>query len=86
MKLIALLGAAALAAAPAPAIAQSPSYPQAIAVATCVYKRAGMTQRSAFRRALDELMPKYRDQIIRDGSTRASQLIVAEQYEICGLE
>jgi hypothetical protein len=84
MKLIALLGAAALAAAPVPAQASTPSYAKAVAFETCRNQRTGMTSTAAIRKAIDDLWPVYGSDITRDSSTVAARYIVAERIIICG--
>jgi hypothetical protein len=84
MKLIALLGAAALAATPVPAQATTPSYAKAVAFETCRNQRAGMTSTTAIRKALDDLWPIYGADITRDTSAVAARYVVAERIILCG--
>jgi hypothetical protein len=85
MRLLTLLGAAVVAAAPAPALpSTAPAYAKFIATATCLYERTGLTSREAIRRAVDDFYPIYGDDISRDGSTVAARYMAAERARICG--
>lgn len=84
MKLITLLGAAALAATPAPVLAQStPAYAKAIAAQTCRYMREGMEVNDAGRKALRDLFPVFGADMKRDTFDTAATLIVGERLLLC---
>lgn len=96
MKLITLLGAAALATTPAHALAHhdhadqliaqgSPSYARAIAIEVCRYKQAGIPGKEAGKLAIDRLWPVYGSAMMQDGSEVAARYIVGEQMILCGL-
>jgi hypothetical protein len=82
MKLIALLGAAIVAATPAHA--STPAYAHAYALRFCAYQLTGMTSRDAARRAMNEIWPVHSADIIRDGAERAARYIAAERLILCG--
>lgn len=85
MKLISLLGAAMLATAPAPAVAQGTSlYAKAFAWQICTYMRQGMTHNQASQRAIKELFPVFGHDLARAGYDYAARQVVAERLILCG--
>lgn len=84
MKLLTLLGAALVAAAPAPALAQrTPTYATAMATQICLNMREGMTANDAATKAIKVLFPVFGRDLARDGFEYSARLIVAERIILC---
>ncbi len=92
MKLVTLLGAAVVAAAPAQAFAHhdhtiaqgSPLYAKAMATQICVYMRQGMTHKQAADRTIKELFPVFGADLARAGFDYSARQVVAERLVLCG--